>query len=119
MRERRGRDDVTENSVNESKPVAEKTNHEKAAFGERTAHDRMTEKGYEPVGNTDGNYQPGKQGIDGVYKNPSPPLDYIITEVKYGTAKLEKGLSDTTDQMDDMWVQNRLDKKVGLEESTR
>ncbi|WKJ88907.1 hypothetical protein QZJ86_12840 [Methylomonas montana] len=81
MRERQGRDGIGETSGNESKPVAEKTNHEKAAFGERTAHDRMTEKGYEPVGNTDGNYYPGKQGIDGVYKNPSPPPDYIITEV--------------------------------------
>jgi hypothetical protein len=79
----------------------------------------MKEKGYEPVGNSDGNYQPGKQGIDGVYKNPSPPPDYIITEVKYGSAQLEKDLADETNQMDDMWVQNRLDKKVGLEESEK
>jgi hypothetical protein len=117
MRERRGRDDVMENSANESKPVAEKTNHEKAAFGERTAHDRMTEKGYEPVGNTDGNYQPGKQGIDGVYKNPSPPPDYIITEVKYGSAQLDKDLADGTNQMDDKWVKDRLVDKVGRAEA--
>ena len=46
------------------------------------AHDKMVQKGYQPVGKTDGNYEPGKTGIDGVYKSPTPPPDYVITEVK-------------------------------------
>jgi hypothetical protein len=46
------------------------TNHESGAFGERTAHDKMVQKGYEPVGDTDGVYHPGKTDIDGVYKKP-------------------------------------------------
>jgi len=114
MRDRQGRDDVAETSGNESKPVAERTNHEKAAFGERTAHDKMMKKGYEPVGSTDGNYYPGKQGIDGVYKNPSPPPDYVITEVKYGTADL--GMTKDGKQMSDSWLtRERLIDKVGEE----
>lgn len=90
------------------------TNHEKAAFGERTAHGKMTEKGYEPMGKTDGIYEPGKTGIDGVYRNPSPPPDYIITEVKYGSSQLEKNLADGTNQMDDRWVKKRLVDKLGM-----
>ncbi|MCX7113139.1 MAG: DUF4150 domain-containing protein [Proteobacteria bacterium] len=97
--------------------VKAKTNHEKAAFGEKTAHDKMVEKGYEPVGKTDGQYQPGKTGIDGMYKNPKPPPDYVVTEVKYGNAHLEKGLADGTNQMDDTWVRRRLVDKVGKEEA--
>lgn len=96
--------------------VREMTNHEKAAFGERTAHDKMTQKGYEPIG-TDGNYKPGQTGIDGVYKNPNPPPDYIVTEVKYGDAQLNKGLADGTNQMDDVWVKKRLQDKVGINEA--
>jgi hypothetical protein len=92
----------------------EMTSHEKAAVGERTAHDKMVEKGYEPVGRTDGNYEPGKNGIDGVYRNPSPPPDYVITEAKYkGVARLDKDLADGTNQMDDAWVDKRLSDKVG------
>jgi len=113
MKERLGRDAVTETSGNESKPVAERSTNEKAAFGERTAHDRMLEKGYEPVGNTDGNYYPGKQGIDGIYKNPSPPPDYVITEVKYGMTEL--GMTKDGKQMSKKWIDNRLIDKVGEE----
>lgn len=98
--------------------IREMTNHEKAAFGERTAHDKMTQKGYEPIG-TDGNYKPGQTGIDGVYKNPNPPPDYIVTEVKYGDAQLKKGLADGTNQMDDVWILKRLEEKVGIEEAQR
>jgi hypothetical protein len=95
------------------------TNHEKAAFGERTAHGKMTEKGYEPMGKTDGIYEPGKTGIDGVYRNPNPPPDYIITEVKYGSSQLEKNLADGTNQMDDLWVMRRLRDKVGFEDAIK
>lgn len=56
------------------------TNHQKAAIGERTAHDEMVSKGYQPLGNTNGTYTPGQTGIDGVYRHPNPPPDYVITE---------------------------------------
>jgi hypothetical protein len=100
--------------------AAKKTDgvHIKAAFGEKTAHEKMLAQGHEPVGNTNGDYRPGEQGIDGVYKNKTPPPDYIITETKYGTAKLSK-LEDGTKQMSDKWVlsSDRLENKVGRIES--
>lgn len=91
--------------------------HIKAASGERAAHDAMLSKGYEPLGKTDGKYKPGQNGIDGVYKNPSPPPDYVITEAKFGSSKLSKGLADGTNQMDDAWVMKRLDSAVGKEQA--
>lgn len=87
--------------------------HVKAAKGEKAAHEAMVGKGYEPLGKTDGNYKPGQNGIDGVYKNSNPPPEYIITEAKYGSSQLNKGLADGTNQMDDAWVRNRLDAQVG------
>ncbi|MGR8932525.1 MAG: hypothetical protein ACU836_18025 [Gammaproteobacteria bacterium] len=56
---------------------AKQSNHDKAAFGERVAHDKLVQNGFEPIGNTDGVYHPGKQGIDGVYKHPDPSPDYV------------------------------------------
>lgn len=86
--------------------VVVRSSTDKAAFGERAAHDKMVQKGHEPIGKTDGSYVEGHKGIDGVYKNANPPPDYIITEVKAGEhAKLTKGLADGTNQMDDVWVQ--------------
>jgi hypothetical protein len=99
--------------------VVRSNNSDKAAFGERAAHDKMVTKGHEPVGRTDGSYVEGHKGIDGVYKNTSPPPDYIITEVKTGDAKLAKGLADGTNQMDDVWVEKRLIGKVGESEALR
>lgn len=86
------------------------TSHQKAAIGEKTAHDKMVQDGHTPLGNTNGVYQPGQTGIDGVYKNASPPPDYIITEAKYGTAKLGKTADGI--QMSDSWVtgSDRLEK---------
>ena len=87
-----------------------KTNHQKAAFGEKTAHDKMVQDGYKPLGNTDGVYKPGQTGIDGVYKHPNPPPDYVITEAKYGNARL--GNTADGKQMSDKWVtgSKRLEK---------
>ncbi|WP_156830468.1 DUF6861 domain-containing protein [Methylobacter marinus] len=44
MRERQGREDVGKNPGNGNRPVAERTINEKAAFGERSANDRVTGK---------------------------------------------------------------------------
>lgn len=92
------------------------TNHEKAAFGEKTAHDKMLDKGYEPVGKTDGIYEKGKTGIDGVYKSKTPPPDYVITEVKYGSSKLGK-TADGKQMSDDWLTDKRLIDKVGRKEA--
>ena len=77
--------------------------------GEKLAYEAMVSKGYEPLGKTDGKYKPGHNGIDGVYKNPNPPPDYVITEEKYGSSQLNKGLAGGTNQMDDAWIKARLD----------
>ncbi|SHL34689.1 DUF4150 domain-containing protein [Phytopseudomonas punonensis] len=91
--------------------------HVKAATGEKAAHEAMVGKGYEPLGKTDGNYKPGQNGIDGVYKNSNPPPEYIITEAKYGSSQLNKRLADGANQMDDAWVMKRLDSTVGREQA--
>lgn len=90
-----------------------KTNHQKAAFGEKTAHDKMVADGYQPLGNTNGTYRPGQTGIDGVYKHPKPPPRYVITEAKYGTARLGKTADGK--QMSNEWLMGskRL-QKTGL-----
>jgi hypothetical protein len=58
---------------------------------------------------------PKGKGLDGVWKNATPPPEYLITETKYDSAKLFKG------QMSDKWVgsQNRLERAVGREEAEK
>ena len=94
------------------------TTAEKAAIGEAAGHNKMLEKGMQPVGETDGVYRGGETGIDGVYRHPNPPPDYVITEVKYDQSKLST-LADGTRQMSDQWVSERLAAKVGREEAER
>ena len=95
---------------------SKQTSTQKAAFGEKTAHDKMLQQGFEPVGSTDGQYQPGQTGLDGVYKNHSPPPEYVITEAKYDTSKL--GWTKDGKQMSDGWLTpGRLAKKVGEAEA--
>ena len=95
--------------------LSKQTHHQRAAFGEKTAHEKMLQQpGMEPLGSTDGQYRPGKTGIDGVYKNHSPPPDYVITEAKYGKARL--GQTEDGKQMSDRWLTDeRLIDKVGAE----
>jgi hypothetical protein len=95
---------------------SKQTHHQHAAFGEKTAHNKMLQRQMEPLGSTDGVYQPGKTGIDGVYKNHSPPPDYVITEAKYGTSKL--GWTNDGKQMSNDWLTDRrLREKVGREDA--
>ena len=93
--------------------LSKQPHHQKAALGEKTAHDKMLQQpGMEPLGSTDGQYRPGKTGIDGVYKNTRPPPDYVITEAKYGKARL--GQTEDGKQMSDSWLTDeRLIAKVG------
>jgi hypothetical protein len=46
----------------------------------------------------------GRQGLDGVWKNATPPPEYIVTETKFDTATLAKG------QMSDDWIRNNVKK---------
>ncbi|WP_343819145.1 hypothetical protein, partial [Colwellia asteriadis] len=93
-------------------------NHKKAAAGEYNSHQLMTEKGYTPLGKTDGNYKAGETGIDGIYLHPNPPPDYVITEAKYNTARLGK-MADGSKQMDNDWVNNDRLRKAGLNKEQR
>ncbi|HEX7315412.1 MAG TPA: hypothetical protein VF297_15930 [Pyrinomonadaceae bacterium] len=101
----------------EKKP---QTNAEKGVFGEAKADEYMVDRGYEklngpPVKIGD---QPIGTGIDGVWKNPSPPPEYVITDAKYGSAGLGK-LKDGTKQMSPKWIDKRLNKAVGEVEADR
>lgn len=76
------------------KSIKEATTAEKGVFGEAKADDRMIQEGFEkmngpPVKPGDA---PKGQGIDGVWRNPNPPPDYVITEAKYGTGRDRKSV---------------------------
>ena len=92
-------------------------NHKKAAVGEYNAHQLMLEKGYKPLGSTNGEYKPGQTGIDGIYENPNPLPDHVITEAKYNKARL--GKTSDGKQMSDPWVTDKRLQKAGLNERDR
>jgi len=48
----------------------------------------------------------GRQGLDGVWKNATPPPEYIVTETKFNGATLDK----STGQMSDDWIRNNVKK---------
>lgn len=89
-------------------------NHKKAAAGEFNAHELMKEKGFKPLGKTDGKYKPGETGIDGIYKHPNPPPDFVITEAKFNTARL--GKTKDGKQMGNKWVNEERLRKAGMDE---
>jgi hypothetical protein len=95
---------------------SKQTHHQHAALGEKTAHNKMLQRQMEPLGSTDGVYHPGETGLDGVYRNTIPPPDYVITEAKYGKAKL--GWTKDGKQMSDSWLTDeRLVNKLGQEDA--
>ena len=55
------------------------------------------------------------KGIDGIYKNQTPPPSYVINETKWGSSKINQHTLDGL-QMSEEWVVNRLDK---LDDETR
>ncbi len=55
--------------------------------------------------------EPITKGIDGVYEFSSPPPKYIITEVKYNTAKLDTKITKSGGtQMSEFWIEEDLKK---------
>jgi hypothetical protein len=95
------------------KPIKEQTNAQKGVFGEAKSDAWMEDRGYkklngDPVQVGD---SPKGHGIDGVWENPTPPPQYVITEAKYGSSRL--GMTQDGRQMSDTWVDNRLNDEVG------
>ena len=95
------------------------TNLKKGNFGEMVQDEYYRQFGYDRISKdmvTDLG-EGGHQGIDGVYYNPNGHPPYIISEAKFNTSRLSKGLADGTDQMDFEWIDKRLDKAVSEEHS--
>lgn len=95
------------------------TNAEKGVFGEAKGDEFMMGEGMQkmngpPVKVGD---KPLGQGIDGVWKNSSPPPEYVISETKYGSSRL--GNTKDGPQMGDKWIDRRLDKAVGKVEADK
>jgi hypothetical protein len=95
-------------------PISQQSNAAKGVFGEAKADQHMAGQNYEKLNGkiTEIGDKPHGTGIDGVWKNTSPPPEYVISEAKYGSSKLST-LKDGTKQMSDTWVDDRLDKAVG------
>ena len=93
-------------------PEFKSMNHKKAAAGEYNANELMKEKGYTPLGNTDGKYKPGETGIDGIYHDAGPPPKTVITEAKYNKARL--GKTNDGKQMSNKWLNEKRLEKAGL-----
>lgn len=90
-------------------------NTPKGNYGEMVQDEFYRQHGYERI-NQDmvtGLDDAGHTGIDGVYYNPDGHPPYIISEAKYGSSRLSKGLADGIDQMNIDWIDNRLEKAVG------
>ncbi|WP_024609554.1 hypothetical protein [Pseudoalteromonas sp. TB64] len=77
----------------------------------------MLEKGYKPLGNTDGKYTPGETGIDGIYEPPNPPPYFAVTEAKYNKARL--GKTSDGKQMNDKWINDDRLEKAGMSRKER
>jgi len=87
----------------------------KGNFGEIVADRDLVDKGYEPLHERLTSIDGGHNGLDGVFKNSSPPPDYLIVESKYGKSSLNRANPDTglPRQMSDDWIDGRLRNVVG------
>ncbi|ORO50014.1 hypothetical protein B7712_00960 [Streptococcus oralis subsp. oralis] len=47
------------------------------------------------------------KGIDGIYKNQTPPPSYVINETKWGSSEINQ-ITRTGPQMSRKWIENRL-----------
>ena len=55
------------------------------------------------------------KGIDGIYKNQTPPPSYVINETKWGSSQINQHTLDGP-QMSERWIRNRLDKLSMMEQ---
>ncbi|WP_373720317.1 hypothetical protein [Bacteroides heparinolyticus] len=51
-----------------------------------------------------------EKGIDGIYKNNTPPPKYVIDEAKYNSSQLNQK-TKSGPQMSDDWIENRIKKQ--------
>ena len=93
--------------------ITEQSTAKKGIFGEYHADRYMREEGFEKLNGDPTQLTDPPKGprIDGVYKNSSPPPQYVIGEAKYGDSRL--GMTKDGKQMSPEWIDQRLDKAVG------
>ena len=106
-------DDVAANSPNPRRIAAGATNAEKGVFGEAMSDEWMANRGFQKMNGdlVQVGDRPIGNGIDGVWRNSTPPPEYIITESKYGTSRL--GMTRDGQQMSQPWIRSRLERAVG------
>ncbi len=94
--------------------IAKQSTARKGVFGEHHADTWMDRHDMEKLNGplTQLDDAPQGTGIDGVWRNPVPPPEFVVTEAKYGASDLGS-LTDGTRQMSDKWIDARLDKAVG------
>jgi hypothetical protein len=103
------------------KRVSETTNNTKGKFGEVMADDWAARQNppWQKVNGPNATMgTPGHQGLDAVYRNPSPPPDYYVVDAKYGSAGLGK-LKDGTVQMSPKWIKERLFDSLDIRTARR
>lgn len=107
-------DDVAENAPNTRRLAAGASNAEKGVFGEAMSDDWMSNQGYQKLNGplVQVGDAPIGRGIDGVWRNPSPPPEYVVTESKFGTSRLGTTKKDGP-QMSHPWIRSRLESAVG------
>lgn len=94
------------------KRVSETSNNTKGRFGEMMADDWAAKQNppWEKVNGPAATMNtPGHHGLDAVYRNPSPPPDYFVTDAKYGSAGLGR-LKDGTQQMSPKWITDAVNR---------
>ena len=97
------------------------TNAEKGIYGEHVSDVFMANRGYTKVNDggrmTQVGDAPRGTGIDGAWRNPNPPPEFIITDAKYGTSQPK--MTADGKQMSEKWVKgsNRLERATGLRQS--
>jgi hypothetical protein len=82
-------------------PLKSASSGEKGRYGEARAKTYMQDEhpNLQKTGRDKGVFE---NGIDGVYKNKTPPPDYVLVEAKYNTGKL--GTTRDGKQMSDGWL---------------
>lgn len=83
-------------------PTKTASNAHKGLYGEARARAYLSDEHphLKKLGRDKGVFE---NGIDGVYKNATPPPDYVLVEAKYNTGKL--GQTRDGKQMSDGWLQ--------------
>jgi hypothetical protein len=103
-------------------PLKSASSGEKGQYGEARAKTYMQDEhpNLQKTGRDKGVFE---NGIDGVYKNKTPPPDYVLVEAKYNKASM--GYTKDGKQMSDGWLTgkntgfDRIGDAVGREEAAQ